>query len=186
MSLEHTPLSDSLELVLRPPRLARRGIRLGPRRREPAAPFEWPLRVLAGSQPQVLASHTGERLGIDLGYLVAPELRDVRVPVFAVNDGKVACAIEDGNGCAISVDHGGTWTTHYAGLSELTVIRCGPRLERRESVRAGQIIGYARRPRIGFELWRWTDDRGFVAVDPREHLARWKHNASALPAKEAA
>ena len=105
---------------------------------------------------------------------------------FAVNDGKVACAIENGNGCAISLDHGGTWTTHYAGLSELTVIRCQPRLERRESVRAGQLIGYASKRRIGFELWRWTDDRGFIAVDPREHLARWTRTFSSMPAKEAA
>lgn len=184
MSLE--PLTHAIELALRPPRLARRGIRLGPRRREPAAPFEWPLRVLAGIEPQVLASHAGERLGLDLGYVVAPEPRDVRVPVFSVNDGKVACAIEDGNGCAISVDHGGMWTTHYAGLSELAVIRCGPRLDRRESVRAGQLIGYAGKPRMGFELWQWTDDRGFVAVDPREHLARWARTACSRTAKEAA
>jgi hypothetical protein len=186
MSLDHAPLTDAIELALHRPRLAKKGIRLGPRRREPASPFGWPLRVLAGIEPQVLASHAGERLGVDLGYADARELRDVRVPVFAVNDGKVACAIENGNGCAISLDHSGTWTTHYAGLSELTVIRCQPRLERRESVRAGQIIGYTSKPRIGFELWKWTDDRGFVAVDPRHHLARWTRTTALMPAKEAA
>lgn len=110
------------------------------------------------------------------------------MPVFAANDGEVACAIDGTAGCAISLDHGGTWTTHYTGLAKLALIRCLPRLKRRERVRAGQVIGYATQPRIGFELWKWTDAHGFVAVDPRAYLASWANApvANRAPTKEAA
>ena len=167
-------MSNDIEHALHPPRFTSKGsksIRLSPLRRDPTSPFEWPLRAFNNSEPRVLAVHDGDSLGVDLGYRLA--VSDHEIPVFAVNDGEVACAIEDRNGCAISLDHGGTWSTHYTGLSKLSVIRCLPRLRRREYVRVGQVIGYANKPRIGFELWKWTNDRGFVAVAPRAHLAEW-------------
>ena len=179
-------MSNEIERALHPVRFIKRnsrGIRLAPQRREPTKPFEWPLRAFNDTEPRVLSAHDGERLGLDLGYTLA--LSDLEVPVFAVNDGEVACAIEGGYGCAISLDHGGTWSTQYTGLARLGVVRCVPKLRRREHVRAGQVIGYTSMPRIGFELWQWTDDRGFVAVDPRPHLAAWARVPSAL-AKEAA
>lgn len=162
-----------IQLAMNPPRFLKKGgIRLTPRRREPTAPFEWPLHALGDLEPSVLAVHGGDRRGVDLGYAL-PHARELLVPVFAANDGEVACAIETPTGCAISLDHGGTWTTHYTGLTKLAVIRCSPKLKRREHVHVGQVIGYTQKPRIGFELWQWTDDRGFVAIDPRAYLAMW-------------
>lgn len=179
-------MSNEIERALHPVRFINRnskGIRLAPQRREPTKPFEWPLRAFNNNAPRVLGAHEGERLGVDLGYTLA--FSDRELPVFAVNDGEVACAIEGGYGCAISLDHGGTWSTQYTGLSGLGVVRCVPRLKRREYVRAGQVIGYANKPRIGFELWQWTDDRGFVPVDPHTHLAAWARDPTSIM-KEAA
>ena len=106
--------------------------------------------------------------------------------MLAANDGEVSCALEGPNGCAVSIDHGGTWTTHYMGLSKLFVVACRPRLKRREYVRAGQVIGCAAKAPIGigFELWQWTDDRGFVAVDPIPHMRAWTGAPSSLFASE--
>ncbi|CAN5913071.1 hypothetical protein BH11MYX3_BH11MYX3_29260 [soil metagenome] len=181
-------MPHSIQLAMNPPRfLQKRGIQLGPRRREPSAPFTWPLRASGGVAPHVLAAHDGERLGIDLGYPISPRGHAL-VPVYAVNDGEVACAIESPTGCAISLDHSGTWSTHYTGLTTLAVTRCLPKLKRRQYVRVGRVIGYSTQPRSGFELWKWTDDRGFVAVDPRPYLALWTNAPSSniATAKEAA
>ena len=50
------------------------------------------------------------------------------------------------------------------------------RRHRRQRVRAGDVIGYAAKSpaHIRFELWQWTNDRGFVAVDPIPHLSTWQ------------
>jgi hypothetical protein len=162
-------MSHQIHLAVHPPRFIKGGIRRAPQRHEPTTPFCWPLGTLGGLPPRVLAAHEGDRHSVDLGYEHTPvEL----VPVLAANDGKVSLALEGGGGYAVSLDHGGTWSTHYTGLSKLAVSRCLPRLERRQSVRAGDVLGYTT-SKLGFELWRWTDDRGFVAVDPRSHLASW-------------
>ena len=70
------------------------------------------------------------------------------------------------------------------GLSKLFVVACKPQLHDRESVRGGQVIGYAAKApfRIGFELWQWTDDAGFVAVDPSRHMRTWSRAPSAFTA----
>jgi hypothetical protein len=163
-----------IHFATHPPRFIKNGIHLAPRRREPPQPFTWPLGALDGIEPIVLASHGGVRLGVDLSYACALRDRELVVPVYAANGGEVACAIEGKAGSAISIDHSGTWTTHYTGLATMTVLGGLSKRRRRQSVRAGAIIGYANRPRIGFELWEWIDDRGFVAVDPRPHLTTWR------------
>ena len=162
-------MSHLVHLDAHPPRFIKDGVRLAPRRREPTAPFRWPLESLGDLAPRVLAVHEGDRPSVDLGYERAR--RDL-VPVLAANDGEVSLALEGGGGYAVSLDHSGTWSTHYTGLSKLAVVRCLPRRKLRQSVRAGDVIGYTAN-RLGFELWRWTDDRGFVPVDPRSHLACW-------------
>jgi hypothetical protein len=55
------------------------------------------------------------------------------------------------------------------------VTRCLGRTRRRQFVRAGDVIGYAAKSplHVQFELWKWTDDRGFVAVDPKPELEKW-------------
>ena len=167
-------MPHSIQLAMNPPRfLEKNGIRVPPRRREPSSPFTWPLRAFGGVDPQVLAAHDGDRLGVDLGHASAPGGPAELVPVYAANDGEVACAIESPTGCAISLDHSGTWSTHYTGLTMAVVTRCLPKLKCRQHVRVSQVIGYATQPRIGFELWKWTDDSGYVAVDPRPYLATW-------------
>jgi hypothetical protein len=162
-------MSHRIHFALHPPRFAKGGNRLAPRRREPRTPFQWPLGSLGDLAPRVLDAREGERPSVDLGYARMPiEL----VPVLAANDGEVSLALEGSGTYAISLDHGGTWSTHYTGLTKLAVIPCLPRLKRRQSVRAGDVIGYTT-GKLGFELWQWTDERGFVAVDPRLHLASW-------------
>lgn len=185
---EDTNVQTEIHHALTPPRFIEDGIRFASTRREPAAPFTWPLQAFGNVEPRVLASHDGNRLGVDLGYAPALCGHELLVPVFAANDGEVACALDGTAGCAISLDHGGTWTTHYTGLAKLALIRCLPRLRRRERVCAGQVIAYATQPRIGFELWKWTDEDGFVAVDPRAYLASWANApaSSTVPKKEAA
>ena len=162
-------MSHRIHLAMHPPRFIKGGICRAPQRYEPTTQFRWPLEALGDLSPRVLAAHEGDRPSVDLGYERAPlEI----VPVLAANDGEVSLALEGGGGYAVSLDHGGTWSTHYTGLSKLAVIRCLPRRKLRESVRAGDVIGYTT-SKLGFELWRWTEDRGFVPVDPRSHLACW-------------
>lgn len=161
-------MSHLIHFAMHPPRF-KRGVCRTPHRYEPTAPFRWPLGALGDLPPRVLAAHDGDRPSVDLGYEHAPlEI----VPVLAANDGEVSLALEGGGGYAISLDHSGSWSTHYTGLSKLAVVRCLPRRKLRQSVRAGDVIGYTT-SKLGFELWRWTDDRGFVAIDPRSHLASW-------------
>jgi len=161
-------MSHLIHFAMQPPRF-KHGVCRTPQRYEPTAPFRWPLGALGDLRPRVLAAHEGDRPSVDLGYERAPL---AIVPVLAANDGEVSFALEDGGGCAVSLDHSGSWSTHYTGLSKLAVAYCLPRRKLRQSVRAGDVIGYTTN-KLGFELWRWTDDRGFVAVDPRSHLACW-------------
>jgi murein DD-endopeptidase MepM/ murein hydrolase activator NlpD len=162
-------MSHSIHLDTNPPRFIKGGICFAPRRDERSTPFRWPLGLLGDLAPRVLASHDGDRPSVDLGYARAvTEL----VPVVAANDGEVSLALEGGGGYAVSLDHERTWSTHYTGLAKLSVIRCLPRRKRRQFVRGGDVIGYTT-GKLGFELWQWTDDRGFVAVDARPHLASW-------------
>lgn len=162
-------MSHLVHLAVQPPRFIKGGIHHAPPRHEPTTPFRWPLGALGDLTPRVLAAHEGERPSVDLGYERAPEQL---VPVLAANDGQVSLALEGGGGFAVSLDHGGTWSTHYTGLAKLAVVRCLPRRRLRQSVVAGDVIGYTTN-KLGFELWCWTDNRGFVPVDPRSHLACW-------------
>jgi hypothetical protein len=168
-------MSHLIRLDTNPPRFIKGGVRRAPCRHEPSTPFRWPLAPVGDFAPRVLATHDGDRPSVDLGY--ARALSEL-VPVLAANDGEVSLALEGGGSCAVSLDHGGTWSTHYTGLATVAVIRCLPRHTRRQFVRAGELIGYTN-IKLGFELWRWTDDRGFVAVDARPHLASWAQAAAA-------
>lgn len=56
------------------------------------------------------------------------------------------------------------------------VTRCLPRLRRRrQRVRAGEVIGYAAKAplHVRFGLWQWSNEKGFVSIDPREQLGQW-------------
>lgn len=148
--------------------------RLHPSAREKRVPWRWPLGRCAGRPPIVLDEHVvADRRGVDLGYVVAPFDSELYVPVYAAQSGEVSFSLEGEDGCAVSLDHGNT-TTHYAHMSKMFVTRCLGNTRRRQCVRAGDVIGNAARSplHVRFELWKWTDDRGFVAVDPRPELER--------------
>lgn len=117
------------------------------------------------------------------GYTVASFDSELYVSVLAAQSGKVSFAFDGEEGCAVSIDHGG-WTTHYAHMSRMFVTPSLGRLRRRQHVRAGEVIGNAARSplHIRFELYAWTDDRGFVAVDPLERLKTWNIEPTTLRA----
>ena len=163
-------MPHSIENALNPPRFMKGGIRLARRRCEPTTPFRWPLAPLGQLEPRIVSARDGERPSVDLGYACK---RNELVPVLAANDGEVSFAFGRDGHYAVSLEHNGAWCSHYTGLDKLAVIASLPRLVRRQRVRAGEVIGYTG-GKLGFELFQWTDDRGFVAVDPRPHLAKWQ------------
>ena len=151
------------------------GARLHPSARSKPGPWRWPLGKLGSRPPIMIDEHVGdERRSIDIGYAVAPFDGELYVPVYAAQSGEVSFALEGKDGFAVSLDHGKT-TTHYAHMSQMFVTRCLGRTKRRQHVRARDVIGYAAKAplHLRFELWKWTDDRGFVAVDPRPELESW-------------
>jgi murein DD-endopeptidase MepM/ murein hydrolase activator NlpD len=166
------PIFDIMHLD---PRTKKLRARLHPSARPIDEPWRWPLPRLAGRNPIVLASVDAERHSVDVGYVAAPYDSELFVPVVAAQAGEVSYATETKDGFALSLVHG-DWTTHYAHLSKMFVTRCLPRARRRQFVSGGTVIGYAARspPHVRFELWQWTDESGFVAVDPIPHLSSWE------------
>lgn len=165
---------DPISLALHPPRFSKGNIRLATRI-APTTPFQWPLERFGSRDAKVLAVHVdGDRQGIDLGYSPMTYDLDLFVPVYAANDGEVSLALGASTGCSVSLDHG-RWCTHYAHLSKMFVTSCLPRLRRRQHVRRGEVIGYAAKApvHVRFELWQWTDEYGFVSVDPIAQLKDW-------------
>ena len=155
-----------------------------------SVPQAWqqPLGSFAGREPRILDEHAdAKRRGVDLGYSAAPYDRELFVPVFAVQAGEVAMAVNNDDRSFVTIDHG-KWTfqSHYAHLSKLFVTRNLGNLKRRQYVRAGEVIGYAAKAPIyvRFELWQWTEAKGYVAIDPKPHLLGWQR--AAMPAGRAA
>lgn len=148
---------------------------LHPTAREQPGPWRWPLARVGNRDPIVLAEHVeADRRGVDLGYVVAPFDRELYVAVHAAQAGEVSFAHEGKDGCSVSIDHG-EFTTHYARMSKMFVTPCLAKHRRRQHVPAGEVIGYAAKAplHVRFELWKWTDNRGFVAIDPVSHLKTW-------------
>lgn len=157
-------------------------------------PWRWPLPRLGNRDPIMLADHddNGVRC-VDVGYAAASFDSELFVPVLAVQSGEVSHALEKEDGFEVALDHGGrSWATLYAHLSKMFVTRCLPRLRRRQRVRAGEVIGYAAKGplHLRFGVWQWTDEDGFVSVDPREQLKQWSvyspANEQRKPNKDAA
>lgn len=141
-------------------------------------PWRWPLQRLGDRDPIVLAEHVAaDRRGVELGYDTRPFDAELYVPVYAAQEGDVMFAGETKSGFAVSIDHGKRgWATYYAHMSRMFVAPYyGQRDRKRRRVYAGDVIGYAAKSpiQIRFELWNWTDDRGFVSVDPIAQLAAW-------------
>jgi murein DD-endopeptidase MepM/ murein hydrolase activator NlpD len=150
--------------------------RLHPSAQSQPRPYRWPLTRLGNRDPIVLGEHIAEdRRGVDLGYVVAPFDSELYVPVHAAQAGEVSFACEGKDGFAVSLDHS-EYTTHYDHMSKMFVTRCLGKLRRRQYVSRGEVIGYAAKGpvHVRFELWQWTDDRGFVAIDPLPLLNEWR------------
>jgi murein DD-endopeptidase MepM/ murein hydrolase activator NlpD len=151
--------------------------RLMPDARPLPQPWRWPLQRLGNRKPLVLEDVGDERGAVLLGYEARPFDAELYVPVHAAQEGDVMFAGETKSGFAISLDHGRRgWATYYAHMSKMFVAPYyGQGRRKRHHVYAGDVIGYAAKSpiKIRFELWNWTDDRGFVPVDPIKTLTQW-------------
>jgi Peptidase family M23 len=136
----------------------------------------WPLPRLDGVAPCIVQAPPGPLPldGVAIGYpgrTFSPGM----VPVFATRDGTVIYANTSGSGSTVCLAHSDGWWTRYAELADLLTRPTG-RLHRRrkERVRAGDVIGHARRStlRIRFALSHLTDD-GCVAQDPTTWMPSW-------------
>jgi murein DD-endopeptidase MepM/ murein hydrolase activator NlpD len=148
--------------------------------RDDAKPAEdahwfWPLPRLAGEHPRIVSHAHDGRHGIDIGYERLSFL-DLFVPVYAARAGAISYAVRATSGYAITIDHGGVWSTHYAHLEQMFVTQTLGRRVRRARVRAGEVIGYAAKTpnHVRFELWRWTSRDGFVPVNAAPHMREWQ------------
>lgn len=138
------------------------------RLRADAKPIEdgvwvWPLPRLAGDPPKVTTHLNDARCAVHVGY-ERVSFPGLFVPVYAAQGGTISFAQRTSSGCAVSIEHGRAWCTHYAHLQEMFVVATYPARRRRARVRAGDVIGYAAASpiHIRFELWRWTEESGFV------------------------
>jgi murein DD-endopeptidase MepM/ murein hydrolase activator NlpD len=141
-------------------------------------PWRWPLSRLADREPLVIAEHVNEeRRTLELGYESRFFDAELYVPVSAAQAGEVALAGETPSGFMITIDHGHReWATHYTHLSRMFVAPyLGQKKRRRQRVQAGEVIAYAAKTpiRMRFELWNWTDEKGFVPVDPIATMTSW-------------
>ena len=157
----------------------------------PPKPWQWPLARIGDREPTILGEHvTPKRRGVEIGFAVASYDDALFVPVHAVQSGEVAYALQQSDDFAVTIEHDDpTWATHYAHLSKIFVTRqLGRHRLRRQRVRAGDVIGYAATSplHVRFELYKCTDDRGYVAIDPRAHLESWLESSTTATKREAA
>jgi hypothetical protein len=150
----------------------KRLIKLNPHACRNPKSWVWPLPEIDGSLPRVLSHANDERLAIELGY--ADRTADSLVPVYAIHEGTIVLARETVSGFAMSIDHHGEWSSHYAKLDQMAISPIWDEARPKHRVRAGQIIGYTTRiAPIRFELWRWTDEHGFVPTPPEPRMSNW-------------
>ena len=135
----------------------------------------WPLPRLAGESPRIIAHANDDRRGVDLGY-DRIQFPDLFVPVFAARSGTISFAAHVTSGYAITIDHGGVWSTHYAHLERMFVTPTLGRRRRRMRVRAGDVIGYAGREpsHLRFEFWQWSARDGYAPIDAARMMYTWR------------
>lgn len=143
---------------------------------EPRKRWIWPLPRLDGVAPSIVCPLGEPRRdrAIDIGYHgrnASPTL----VPVFAAQDGIITYAARTDRCATICLDHAGSWSTQYEELEHLLVMSTDRfRSRRKNRVRAGDVLGHARRAslRIRFALSQLTDAK-WVAVEPAELMHTW-------------
>jgi murein DD-endopeptidase MepM/ murein hydrolase activator NlpD len=138
------------------------------------AHWYWPLPRLAGESPRIIAHAHDDRRGVDVGY-ARVAFRELFVPVYAARGGTISFAARVTSGYALTIDHGGVWSTHYAHLEQMFVTPTRGRRRRRVRVRAGDVIGYAGREpsHIRFELWKWSSKDGYVPAQAARVMHEW-------------
>jgi murein DD-endopeptidase MepM/ murein hydrolase activator NlpD len=143
---------------------------------EPRKPWIWPLPRLDGVAPSITSlpgQIRGDRV-VDLDYhgrTSSPSF----VPVFAAQDGIITYAARTDRGATICLDHPGSWSTQYEELEHVLVMTTDRfRCRRKARVRAGDVLGHARRAslRIRFALSQLTDGK-WVVVEPAELMHTW-------------
>jgi murein DD-endopeptidase MepM/ murein hydrolase activator NlpD len=148
------------------------------------------LARLGDRDPRVLSEYGSEsRRGVELGYATSAFDSKLFVPVHAVQAGEIAAALDVAAGYAITIDHGDrTMMTHYAHLSRMFVTPCIPKshVTHRQFIHAGEVIGYASKSHVRFELLRWTNDRGYVAIDPIPEMITWTKALTPVDVRELA
>jgi len=138
-------------------------------------PWIWPLPRLDGVAPCVLASIDElQRDSVDIGYAGHPS-SSACVPVLAAQDGIITYAGTAAGSPTVCLDHAGGWSTQYADLERVLTLPTDRFRHRRKSrVRAGDVLGHARRssPRISFGLAQLAES-GWRVVVPTELMYTW-------------
>lgn len=159
----------------------------------------WPLPKLNGHAP-VLLVHDPSDPGVELAYERAqdpdgPLVRSTRrtglspfylpplTPVFSVFDGRILYAGKHADGHTIIVEHANGWMSYYSHIEQMFALATDRRIglrARPQYTKAGHILGYAGQLGLGpirpvrFELWKFDDDCGYVAIDPIRFMRRWR------------
>jgi hypothetical protein len=135
----------------------------------------WPLPRLDGVAPCVLASIDEiPRDSVDIGYAEHPS-SSACVPVLAAQDGVITYAGTAAGSPTVCLDHAGGWSTQYADLEHVLALPTDRfRRRRKPRVRAGDVLGHARRSslRIRFGLAQ-LGESGWHIVDPTALLPTW-------------
>jgi murein DD-endopeptidase MepM/ murein hydrolase activator NlpD len=142
----------------------------------PRKPWTWPLPRLDGLAPSIVSLPRQTRTddAIEVGYHGLASSQSF-VPVFAAQDGNITYAAQTDRGATICLDHPGHWSTQYEELEHVLVTMTDRfRRRRKARVRAGDVLGLARRAplSIRFALSRLTDGT-WVTVDPTESMHTW-------------
>ena len=157
----------------------------------------WPLPKLNGHAP-VLLVHDPSDPGVELAYEhkydpdgplvrstkqtgIGPFYLPALTPVYAVFDGRIMYAGKHADGHTIIVEHANGWMSYYSHLEQMFALATDRRHRARpQYTKAGHILGYAgrlagqpNRP-IRFELWKYDDNCGYVAIDPIRFMRRWR------------
>ena len=138
-------------------------------------PWVWPLPRIDGVAPCILASmNDSPQDAIDIGYpdrSSSPGL----VPVFAAHDGVITYAGTANGSPTVCLDHAGGWSTQYADLEHVLALPTDRfRRRRKTRVRAGDVLGHARRSllRVRFGLAQFGES-GWRIADPTEPMHTW-------------
>lgn len=135
--------------------------------------WRWPLPRLDGEEPRILSAwHAGRDDGlVVLGYPLRTESRE-RVPVLAPADGALTYAGRTALGATVCLSHVGGLASLVSGLETL-LVPTTDQTPRRGRVRAGDVLGYLRRPlALGFRIAREAGG-AWTAIDPAPLAGAW-------------